>query len=184
MNFSFLLYTAVGLPPRIMRKALSPREHVLRCDVRTIETDLEVAVVAGGTARAAQIADELALLDGLACADGQGQAVGIHGAVAAAVADDDRVAIARCPHRPCCNPPWSPCRLPKRRWAYRPGTDIHALVAAAIPARAVPVAGHRPDKLTAAGDIGAPEYTFLVPTVTFSVTGSLVTTVLKICWES
>ena len=26
--------------------------------------------------------------------------------------------------------------------------------------------------------------TFFVPTVTFSVTGSLVTTVLKICWES
>ena len=34
-----------------------------------------MAVVAGGTARAAQIADELALLDGLARADGQGQAV-------------------------------------------------------------------------------------------------------------
>ena len=73
----------------------SPREHVLRGNVRTIETDLKVAVVAGGTARAAHIADELALLDGLARADGQGQAVCIHGAVAAAVVDDDRVAIAR-----------------------------------------------------------------------------------------
>ena len=34
------------------------------------------------------------------------------------------------------------------------GTNIHALVAAAVPAGAVPVAGHRPDKLTSAGDIG------------------------------
>ena len=54
-----------------------------------------MAVVAGGTARAAQIADELALPDGLARADGQVQAVCIHRAVSAAVVDDDRVAIAR-----------------------------------------------------------------------------------------
>ena len=34
------------------------------------------------------------------------------------------------------------------------GADIHALVAAAVPAGAVPVAGHRPDEPSAAGDIG------------------------------
>ena len=71
-----------------------PREDTLGRNIRTIEPDLKVAVVAAGAARAAHIADELALLDALARVDGQGQAVCIHRGVPAAVADDDRVAVA------------------------------------------------------------------------------------------
>ena len=40
-------------------------EHVLRCDVRAVAPDLEVAVVAAGTSGATHIADELTLLDRL-----------------------------------------------------------------------------------------------------------------------
>ena len=48
-----------------------PREDTLGRNIRTIEPDLKVAVVAAGAARAAHIADELALLDALARVDGQ-----------------------------------------------------------------------------------------------------------------
>ena len=112
-----------------------------------------MAVVAGGTARAAQIADELALLDGLARADGQGQAVRIHRAVSTAVVDDDRVAIAR-----TCTGlvvtrlgDGTACGGVDGRTGR--GADVHALVASAVPARAVAVVRHRPDELAAAGDV-------------------------------
>ena len=70
------------------------------------------------------------------------------------VADDDGVAvactrtgavIAGLGHR-------TACRSVNGRTGG--GADIHTLVAAAVPAGAVPIAGHRPDKLSAAGDIG------------------------------
>ena len=78
----------------------------------------------------------------------------IHRGVAAAVADDDGVTVARAGtslivaslgHSAACR-----CVDGRTRCS----ADIHALVAAAVPARAVAVAGHRPDELTAAGDVG------------------------------
>ena len=91
-------------------------------------------MVAGGTARAAQIADELALLDGLARTDGQGQAVCIHRAVSTAVVDDDRVAIAR-----TCTGlvvtrlgDGTACGGVDGRTGR--GADVHAFVASAVPA--------------------------------------------------
>ena len=129
-------------------------EHVLRCNVRAVAPDLEVAVVAAGTSGAAHIADELTLLDRLTGVHHQRQAVGVQGGVAVAVADDDGVAVAvACTgaviaglgHR-------TACRSIDRRTGG--GADIYALVAAAVPAGAVPIAGHRPDKLSSAGDIG------------------------------
>ena len=80
----------MGLSP--LEKALSAKlpvfaavEHVLRGNVRAVAADLEVAVVAAGTSGAAHMADQLALLDGLACMDRQRQAVCIHGGVAVAM---------------------------------------------------------------------------------------------------
>ena len=109
-------------------------EHALRCDVRAIAADLEVAVVAGRAARAAHIADELALPHGLARTDRQRQAVGIDRGIAAGVADDHRITIAR-----------TGTGLVITRLGHSAtrrcidgrtgrGTDIHALMAAAIPA--------------------------------------------------
>ena len=57
-------------------------EHVLRCDVRAVAPDLEVAVVAAGTSGAAHIADELTLLDRLTGVHHQRQAVSVQGGVA------------------------------------------------------------------------------------------------------
>ena len=57
-----------------------PREVIYRIEARavhSVESHLEVAVVAGRAARAAHIADELALPHGLARTDRQRQAVGI-----------------------------------------------------------------------------------------------------------
>ena len=44
------------------RKSSLAGEHRLGCNVGTVAADLEVAVVAAGTSRAAHIADELALV--------------------------------------------------------------------------------------------------------------------------
>ena len=93
-----------------------------------------MAVVAAGTSGAAHVTDELALTDALACTDGQRQAVGIDGGVAAGVADDHRITIAR-----------TGTGLVITRLGHGAarrcidgrtgrGTDIHALMAAAIPA--------------------------------------------------
>ncbi len=93
-----------------------------------------MAVVAAGASGAAHIADQLALLDRLTRVHRQRQTVRIHRGVAAAVADDDGVAITRTgtglvvaglghgAARRCVD----------GRTGSR--TDIHTLVVAAVPA--------------------------------------------------
>ena len=112
-----------------------------------------MAVVAAGTAGAAHIADELALADALARTDGQGQAVRIDRGVAAGVADDDRVAVAGARARLIVARLGNGAAGGGVDGRARRGADIHALVAAAVPARAVAVVGYRPDELAAAGDV-------------------------------
>ena len=89
----------MGLSP--LEKALSAKlpvfaavEHVLGRNVTAVVADLKVAVVAAGASGAAHIADQLALLDRLTRVHRQRQTVRIHRGVAAAVADDDGVAVA------------------------------------------------------------------------------------------
>ena len=79
--------------PRCFLPIFAAVEHVLRCDVRAVAPDLEVAVVAARTSSTAHIADELTLLDRLTGVHHQRQAVGVHCGVAVAVVDDDGVSV-------------------------------------------------------------------------------------------
>src|SRR5215207_6118624 len=88
----------------------------------TVDPDLEVHVWAEAVARAAHVADHLALRDG-ATADGEARLVRVRGREPAAVVDDDQVPVAA--HPPCVDHDARSGRGDRRAV---PGGDVDSLV--------------------------------------------------------